>query len=308
MSTWRIEGEGTLDEPDVPSRNGEVDDISVLYIAPDTAGRHTVTASVHDCLGRRAGESDDEVEARCSAEFSIRVLRSVRPASAPTPVPVNPAGQIPVVIPGGDGTQHSVFTPEEGGEAVSPDGSCTLNVPVGAVPNGEYVGAAVSVVEGEMSDHRFAARGRFCEVSVVDSSGDAVESYLLEDAAEVCMPVPQEFRSRIVDVEMAAVEDGGVARLVGSTIRIVGTSGEIAVCGVVSELPVTVAAVVPARSLPPEALVTPVPSPVSPDTGGGGATSRNALLLLCCWPGRWLRLQCHLLGGRLGDRTPTAVD
>ena len=180
--TWRIEGEGTLVEPDVPSRNGEVDDISVLYIAPDTAGRHTITASVHDCLGRRAGESDEAVEARCNAEFSIRVLRGVRPASAPTPVPVNPAGPIPVVIPGGDGTQHSVFTPEEGGEAESADGSCTLRVPVGAVPNGEYIGVAISTLDAEMSDHRFAARGRFCEVSVVDSSGDAVESYLLEDA------------------------------------------------------------------------------------------------------------------------------
>ena len=306
--TWRIEGEGTLVEPDVPSRNGEVDDISVLYIAPDTAGRHTITASVHDCLGRRAGESDDEVEARCSAEFSIRVLRGVRPASAPTPVPVNPAGPIPVVIPGGDGTQHSVFTPEEGGEAESADGSCTLRVPVGAVPNGEYIGAANSTLDAEMSDHRFAARGRFCEVSVVDSSGDAVDSYLLEDPAEICIPVPQEFRSRIVDVEMAAVEDGGVARLVGSTIRIVGTSGQIVLCGVVSELPVTVAAVVPVRSLPPEALVTPVPSPVSPDTGGGVATSRNALVLLLLLAGALVVIAVSLVRRPNSDRTPRDVD
>ena len=150
---------------------------------------------------------------------------TMAPANTPTPVPVNPAGQIPVAIPGGDGTQHSVFTPEEGGEAVSPDGSCTLNVPVGAVPNGEYVGAAVSIVEDDLSDIRYASRGDFCEVSVVDSSGDAVDSYLLDDPAEMCIPVPQEYRSRIVDVEMAAVEDGGVGRLLGSTIQIVGTSG-----------------------------------------------------------------------------------
>ena len=126
---WRIDGEGTLREPDAPSSNGVVDDVVVLYIAPNTAGRHTVTASVHDCLGRRVGETDESVEARCSAEFSIRVLRSVRSVTTPTAVPVNPAGPIPVVIPGEDGTQHSVFTPEEGGKAESADGACTLRVP-----------------------------------------------------------------------------------------------------------------------------------------------------------------------------------
>ena len=219
---WRIDGEGTLREPDAPSSNGVVDDVVVLYIAPNTAGRHSVTASVHDCLGRRVGETDDSVEARCSAEFSIQVLRSVRSVTTPTAVPVNPAGPIPVVIPGVDGTQHSVFTPEEGGEAESADGSCTLRLPVGAVANGEYVGAAIAVIEGELSDGRFAVRGALCEVSVVDSSGVAVESYLLEDPAEICMPVPPEFRSRIVDVEMAVVEDVVVSRLVGSTIRLVG--------------------------------------------------------------------------------------
>ena len=299
---WRIEGEGTLLEPDAPLRNGEVDDVAVLYIAPpaqdQTAGRHTVTASVHDCLGRRVGETDESVEARCSAEFSIRVLRSVRSVSAPTAVPVNPAGPIPVVIPAEDGTQHSVFTPEEGGEAESADGACTLRVPVGAVANGEYVGAAIAVIEGGLSDGRFAARGGLCEVSVVDSSGDAVESYLLEDPAEICMPVPPEFRSRIVDVEMAVVEDGVVSRLVGSTIRIVGTSGEIALCGNVGDLPLTVAAVVPGRSLPPEALVTPAPSPVSPDTGGYFPASRNALVLLMLIAGAGIAIAVFVVKGR----------
>ena len=124
----------------------------------------------------------------------------------------------------------------------------------------------------------------------------------------MCIPVPQEYRSRIVDVEMAAVEDGGVGRLLGSTIRIVGTSGEIAVCGVVSGLPVTVAAVVAARSLPPEALVTPVPSPVSPDTGGGVATSRNALVLVLLMAGALVAIAASLVRRPKSDRTPSAVD
>ena len=295
---WRVEGEGTLVESDAPSSNGEVDDVAVQYIAPDAAGRHTVTASVHDCLGKRVGETDESVETRCSAEFSIRVLRRAGADSAPTPVPANPAGPVPIVIPGEDGTQHSVFTPEEGGETESPDGACTLSVPVGAVANGEYVGAAIKAIEGDLSDGRFAARGGLCEVSMVDSDGDAVASYMLEDPAEVCMPVPPEFRSRIVDVEMAVVESGGGARLAASTVRIVGTSGRIALCGSVGELPVTVAAVVPSRSLPPEALVTPAPSPVSPDTGGYFPASPNALVLLLLLAGAVVAIAVFVVKGR----------
>ena len=295
---WRVEGEGTLVESDAPSSNGQVDDVAVQYIAPDAAGRHTVTASVHDCLGKRVGETDESVETRCSAEFSIRVLRRAGADSAPTPVPANPAGPVPIVIPGEDGTQHSVFTPEEGGETESPDGACTLSVPVGAVANGEYVGAAIIELEGDLSDGRFVARGGFCEVSMVDSSGDAVESYMLEDPAEICLPVPPEFRSRIVDVEMAVIEDRGGARRAASTVRIVGTSGRIALCGTVGELPVTVAAVVPSRSLPPEALVTPAPSPVSPDTGGYLPASRNALVLLMLIAGAAVAIAVFVVKGR----------
>ena len=295
---WRVEGEGTLVESDAPSSNGEVDDVAVQYIAPDAAGRHTVTASVHDCLGKRVGETDESVETRCSAEFSIRVLRRAGADSAPTPVPANPAGPVPIVIPGEDGTQHSVFTPEEGGETESPDGACTLSVPVGAVANGEYVGAAIKAIEGDLSDGRFVARGGFCEVSMVDSDGDAVASYMLEDPAEICLPVPPEFRSRIVDVEMAVIEDRGGARLAASTVRIVGTSGRIALCGSVGELPVTVAAVVPSRSLPPEALVTPAPSPVSPDTGGYFPASPNALVLLLLLAGAVVAIAVFVVKGR----------
>ena len=75
-----------------------------------------------------------------------------------------------------------------------------------------------------------------------------------------------------------------------------------------SELPVTVAAVVPVRSLPPEALVTPVPSPVSPDTGGGGAASRNALVLLLLLAGALVVIAVSLVRRPNSDRTPTAVD
>ena len=171
-------------------------------------------------------------------------------------------------------------------------------MPVGAVANGEYVGAAIIEVEGDLSDGRFVARGGFCEVSMVDSAGDAVASYMLEDPAEICLPVPPEFRSRIVDVEMAVVESGGVARLAASTVRIVGTSGRIALCGSVGELPVTVAAVVPSRSLPPEALVTPAPSPVSPDTGGYFPASPNALVLLMLIAGVAIAIAVFVIKGR----------
>ena len=277
---WSTDGDGSLKGPGGPQTNGADGDVSVLYVAPETPGRNKVVASVLDCLGKRVGESDESASARCTAEFWIVVLRSARSVVLPTPVPVNPPGPIPVVIPGADGTQHSVFTPEEGGDAESPDGACTLRAPVGAVANGELIGVSLQTGDVEALDGRYATGDVSCSISAVDSDGDAIASYVLEDPAEVCIPVPPPFRSRIVDVQMASISDGVVKTVFGGTIRIVGNSGEIELCGEVSELPATVSALLPIGLLPPEALVTPAPSPVSPDTGGYGPRSTAAFVLL----------------------------
>ena len=295
--SWTVEGEGSLMEADVKVKNGEVDDVSVLYLAPDSPGTHEVVASVHDCLGKRVNETPESADARCKAEFSVRVIRSASAFVSPTPEPVNPSGPIPQVIPSEDGVQHGVFTPEEGGEVESADGICKLRVPVGAVANGELVGAALTTGAFELSDPRFEGRGSSCSISIVDSSGGGISSYLLEDPAEVCLPVPDEFRSRIVDVEMVSVVGGGVGAIYASTIRIAGDSGGIELCGTLRELPATVAAVVPMESLPPEELVTPVPSPVSPDTGGYGPSSAGAIVLMLMLAGAVLAVGTFIWRG-----------
>ena len=50
--------------------------------------------------------------------------------------------------------------------------------------------------------------------------------------------------------------------------------------------------------------MTPVPSPVSPETGGGVATSRNALLLIMLLAGALVALAVSLARRPTGDRTP----
>ena len=292
--SWRLEGEGSLLEHQVQARNGKPDDIAVLYIAPDAAGRYKAIATVLDCLGRRDGETAEDVDARCTAEFLINVSGGLEFTPTPTPVPVNPPGPIPVVIVGEDGTQHSVFTPEEGGEAVSPDGACALRAPVGAIPNDEFVGIALETRPIDSTADRYAVRGDACAASVVDAAGDAVSSYLLEDPAEACVPVPPIFRRWIADVQLASVAVGEVGTVHGSTVRIVGDSGDIAVCGLVSDLPAVMAAVVPMASLPRDALITPAPSPESPDTGGSGPRSGGALLLILLLAGALITLAVFL--------------
>ena len=82
----------------------------------------------------------------CSAEFNIRVRRP-RPVHPAVDVsePVNPAGQIPIVISGADGTQHAVFTPVEGGSFKSR--SCTFEAPSGAINDNEFIGIAVQTTD-----------------------------------------------------------------------------------------------------------------------------------------------------------------
>ena len=114
------------------ARNGEADDRRALYIAPSSAGRFLVKAELDpgdECLGKRPGETDEEVIARCSAEFEVMVMRPSAPQPTPVP-PRDPSGPIPPLIVDGDGTNYEVFTPEGGGVFLTE--KCSLKIPEGA--------------------------------------------------------------------------------------------------------------------------------------------------------------------------------
>ena len=136
--SWDTDGAGRF--------SGDTHGIVVAFRAPVVSGNYEIKATASGCYPKQSDETEVEAEARCTAVFTMRVLRD-RGSVVETPEPRNPAGNIPVVIPGADGTQHAVFTPKEGGSAVG--GSCTFEAPPGAVEDLEYIGIAAEETDAE---------------------------------------------------------------------------------------------------------------------------------------------------------------
>ena len=266
-------GTGRFGEADQASSgrttNDLPDDRQVLYTAPGASGRVRVTAALEpgaECLGKQAGESDQDVLDRCSAVFEITVQRPSR--ETPTAVPPrNPSGEIPSVLVDGDGTNYEVFTPEDGG-AFSGEGF-GITAPPGAVPDGEVIG--VNVAQGDpatnvgLTHHRYTLGGDWYNVAAIDADGALVSSYVLDEPAEICVPLPAELRGSIVGTSVVAMKSEGFA-ILSSRIRL-GSGGGTQVCASLSELPAQIAA---ARLGAPDPLPTPIPTlvPETPDTGG----------------------------------------
>ena len=216
-------------------RNGITDDRAVSFTAPDTPGRIRITASVVDgyaCLQTQSDESDEDRIKRCAAVIDVNVRRE----SAPQPseeAPANVTGEIPSILTDADGNQYEVFTPVEGGSFNIYGYS--IRASAGAVPNGEYFGIRMAQ-DGAASNvgmsHGACTRsGSFrYAISAVDSSKQAISSYLLEDPATVCLPVPAELRSNIVESgdQLRSTATGRVTILTAKVQ--IGTSGMI-VCG-----------------------------------------------------------------------------
>ena len=242
----------------------ESDGHEIEFTAPESPGRYTVTATLPDteCNAKHGS---------CSAEFNIRVRR---PRSIDTTVditePVNPAGQIPIVIPGADGTQHAVFTPVEGGSVKS--GSCTFEAPSGAINDNEFIGIAVQTTDDPtqltpVDDPRFVTHDSQCNLSAVDNAGTNIADYRLRVAGDVCIPLPDEYRSNAFDIRLLSV-DNGQTQILATRVIINDPGIPLKLCGKLSTLPNTVAAALPANLAPK------IPTPETdsdeitiPDTG-----------------------------------------
>ena len=282
---WReSQNTGSISEASGQNSNGYPDDEQVDYAAPTIPGIYRVTAYASGCLANVGAETLEEVDARCSAEFTVQVMRGRDASELAEDDPRNPSGLLPVVIPGADGVQHAVFTPAEGGEVS--DGTCSFAADPGTVPDLEIVGVAVETVSADggndFDDFRFISRGEQCRISAVDSSGARINTYDLRKAGEICMPMPVEFRSRLVDANVAVVESGAVKRLLGSVVRLSGSGDDLSICGRLGELPGDVAVVVrmsAGETIPPEVL-DPIATPTAPETGAGPSHSFAAFILL----------------------------
>ena len=267
-----IGGNFTWDE------NGdEIDDETgreLSYTASSSPGTYTVTASL------TGADCQPEVEAdratACSAEFDVTVRRP----SADGPEqddPVNPPGPIPGILADSDGNQYEVFTPVEGGTFTGEGYS--LNVAPGAVPNGEFLGIRMSD-EGAasnlgMTHQRYTLGGNMYAISAVDSSQAAISSYVLDDPALACVPLPDELRSNISDLALVAINGDGSLTILAAQVRI-SSAGNM-VCGALSNLPASVAV---GSSGAPAAIPTPTPEPtaVPPPTGGTAPASSMVVL------------------------------
>ncbi len=248
------------------------------FTAPSSPGTYTVTAS----LDGGQCQPDDEADREADCEASITV--QVRRASAPVPVdpePINPPGDIPGLIPDSDGNQYEVFTPVEGGTFDGGEGY-SISVPSGAVPNGEYIGIRMSddgaASNLGMTHQRYTLAGNMYGVHAVDASGAAISSYVLEDPAEVCVPLPASARANLSTLSLAAINSDGSLTILAAQAKL-NSAGNTMICGNLSNLPATVA--VGAQGAP-DAIptATPVPEPELPPTGGTSPASGSLVWVL----------------------------
>ena len=244
----------------------------LVYIAPSSAGTYNLVAflSGRYCAGDLAA---------CSAEFVVRVIRSSSLPQSPTPEPVNPAGEIADILADGDGNQHEVFTPEDGGKFGGE--TFSISAPSSAVQSGEIIGVRMyesgDASNVGMTHHRYTLGGSRYGISVVDSEGDSVSSYRLNAAAKVCVPLPDELSSNISDIAILATNADGSFTVLTSSVRISTTGTQV--CGNISELPASVA-VGKLGAPAPIPAPTPEPTPEAPDTGGASPSAAAILWLV----------------------------
>ena len=249
---------------------------SIEYTVPASTTTFTVTASLDagDC---RPDEAVDE-DAACTAMFTIEVIRPSVSTREDT-TPVNPPGVIPPIISDADGNPYSVFTPVEGGTFASGDGY-SIQAGPGAVQNGEYIGIRMSddgpASNAGMTDDRYTLAGNFYGVYAADGSGAAISSYVLDEPARVCVPLPVELRQNISALGLVAANSDGSLTVLAGNVSL-GSAGTM-VCGNLGYVPASVA--VGSQGAPGP---LPTPAPIVeelPDTGGESPAAGMALMAL----------------------------
>ena len=257
--SWMQEGGGSL--------TGSGRELS--YTAPSSPGTYTVkaTLSINDC----APKDENMRDTACTAEFVVKVRR---PSAAPDPdpAPVNPPGDIPGILADASGNQYEVFTPEGGGTFTGE--GYTLSAAAGAVPNGEFIGIRMSdegaASNAGMTHQRYTLGGNMYAVSAVDAGGTSINSYVLDDPATVCVPLPDELRTDISELALLTINSDGSLTVLSAQVRI--SDAGTMVCGNLSGLPASVAV---GSAGAPAAIptATPEPTPEPPDTGGTAPSS-----------------------------------
>ncbi len=264
---WSASGGGTFSESrgSGSDRDGEIDDREVIWRAPNLPGRQTVTARI------TPDWACDGSATECSAVFTVNVVRAASTAT-PEPTPCPTAGTVPATIDGKDGNTYSVITPAEGGEFMGD--SVSVTVPRGALSGCGYVGLrAYAVVDaGASAGARYGnwtAGGMRYAVDAASADGTKLANMVVGRPADVCVPLPDEFRAKLSGLTLLRELGGGVQELT-TKVRRQAMLG-YTLCGAVSEFP---AVVVAASRGDFGVIVAPTPTleVEAPETGGGAPT------------------------------------
>ncbi len=257
--------------------NNEPDDREVLYQVPTIAGNYRVSVNVPfaaRCKGPRAeiDETMEEAIARCTAEFDL-IVRYPRDIHQELTPPVNPTGTIPSSVSNDLGTSCPVFTPEEGGAHDTP--SYSIAADPGAVQNNTAVAICVEksgpASNAGMTEHRYTLHGDLYSITAFDLDGQRMSEYDFNFPIEACIPLPDELRNRLSDVDLTVINRDSSLTVLQSTT--VFSQGGIRACGYLGALHATVA--VGAKGVPPSA-----PAEILPDTGPGAPSLPRAILAL----------------------------
>ena len=148
------------------------------------------------------------------------------------------------------------------------------------MPNGEIVGLRIS--EGDAASNegktyqRYSLGGNWYTISAVDGSGVSVASYVLNNALEVCIPLPIELSSRISGLAIVAINLDDSLTILSSTVRISGSATNV--CGNVSSVPATIAVGSTGSPVPLPTAVPEIEDETDPPDTGGVAPSSGALV------------------------------
>ena len=247
---------------------------TIMYTAPTAPGSYDVTASLdsNECYH---ADSATQTE-KCSATITVKVRRPSPPQPADEP-PVNPS-TVPSILTDDSGNQYEVFTPVEGGTFDSGEGY-SIAAQSGDVPNGEVIGVRMSddgsAANTGKTHQRYTLGGNIYGIHVVDGMGSSINSYVLDAAAQVCLPLPDMLRSNISNVAIVVINDNDTLTVLSASAKI-GATGTM-VCGKISGLPASVAVghVGSPAAIP---TATPEPTPVPPPTGATAPASNGILV------------------------------
>ena len=237
--SWsELNGNGTFQNPN--------DKRSVLYTAPSQPGTYTITATaMPDGICRGHHENPPNYD-ECTATFILRVTRAPLPVTQSEPV--NPTGVIPESISDPAGNRYTVFTPADGGTFTNNE---TIRIaviaPPGAVPDNTYIAIRARALNPDdtanyqqTSAPRLILAPNYTRILAVDANGNPLTDYRLNEPAQVCLPMPNQFRDRLDAVAIVKLPDNESENISPLTSRAFTNPPDgLRICAALSVLPAT---------------------------------------------------------------------